>query len=101
MWYTWMLNDQSDLVDIAHFTVVTVPNLLGRSEADATTAIVGSGFAVGAISHHDDCNSAGDVETQDPIGGARVLPGSTVTFTVSTCTGGGGGGGGGGPILPK
>lgn len=60
------------------------------------------------MSYHHDCNSPGDVEVQNPTGGAVVSRGAAVNITVSECSSGGsggsggtGGGGGGHPILPK
>lgn len=82
----------------------TVPAVLGWEEVDAVNAIQNTGL-VATVSHVDDCVSPGDVETQNPLGGVRVLRGSTVTIKVSTCstigggggdTGSGGGGSGGG-----
>lgn len=73
----------------------SVPPLLGDEEADALTAIADAGL-VASVSHSADCNSPGDVETQNPSAGVRTLQGSTVTIKVSTCPGGGAGGASGG-----
>jgi hypothetical protein len=85
-----------------------VPYILGDTDADARQAIASAGLSVGSVSSTNNCIDPFTVQTQHPGSGARVAPGSTVNYTVSTCSGGGGGssgggggGSGGGPILPK
>jgi hypothetical protein len=81
-------------VDVASASVTvqspgnaTVPNVQLDEESDAIARIQGAGLVVGTDRHVDDCNSPGDVEMQDPIGGAIVLRGTAVNITVSTCSG--------------
>ncbi len=64
---------------------VTVPNVVGMTQANAASAIVAAGLAVGTVSQQSsDTVPAGMVMGQSPSGGARVAPGSTVNLTVST-----------------
>jgi hypothetical protein len=87
----------------------TVPNVLGMDQASAENYIGMAGLSVGNVSYTNNCVDPGSVQTQNPSGGARVAPGSTVNLSVSTCnstggggnTGGGGTGGGGNPIREK
>jgi Proprotein convertase P-domain/PASTA domain len=67
---------------------VSVPDVLGLSQSDATGALTAAGLTV-QVSFNDDCVSPGDVELQSPSGGAVVPPGSAVTIRMSTCSGGG------------
>jgi beta-lactam-binding protein with PASTA domain len=66
-----------------------VPNVLGDEEDGAKTRIQQAGLVVGTDTHVNDCKSPGDVEMQDPIGGAGANRGDRVNIWVSTCTGGG------------
>lgn len=65
----------------------TPPNVLGDEESDAITRIQEAGLVVGTDTHVDDCKSPGDVEMQDPIGGAGVMRGTSVNIWVSVCSG--------------
>ncbi|MFI5905960.1 putative Ig domain-containing protein [Dactylosporangium sp. NPDC051541] len=67
----------------------TVPSVLGWGQADAVARINAAGLTVGRISHNADCVSPGDVEIQNPAGGANVPGGTAVNLTVSTCPDGG------------
>jgi hypothetical protein len=89
---------------------VTVPNVLGMDQYSAEYTLSGGGLSLGTVSYHYDCYSPGDVEIQNPTGGAVVSRGTAVSITVSACSSGSGGGdtggdtGGGdtgGGILPK
>jgi beta-lactam-binding protein with PASTA domain len=70
----------------------TVPNIMSWDTASADRAITGAGLVVGRPSTVNNCIAPGTVQVQNPYGGVQVTPGTTVSYTVSTCTGGGGGG---------
>lgn len=64
---------------------VTVPNVVGMTQAAATTAIGGAGLAVGSVTMASSSSvAAGDVISQNPAAGASVASGSAVTLTVSS-----------------
>ncbi|MGE4180758.1 MAG: PASTA domain-containing protein [Limisphaerales bacterium] len=73
-----------DLVVSLGPTPVLVPNVVGLSEVAAEAAIVGAGLTVGAVTtaNHPTV-PAGDVISQDPVGGTSVAPGSSVALVVS------------------
>ncbi len=62
----------------------TVPNVIGRNQAQATTAIQAAGLRVGSVGSQDDpsCNFRGTVEVQSPQAGTQVAPGSAVSLTI-------------------
>jgi RHS repeat-associated protein len=63
---------------------VSVPNVVGALEADATAAITGAQLAIGASSsRYDDVVPAGRVITQAPPAGTIVLAGTAVDLEVS------------------
>ncbi len=63
---------------------VTVPNIVGLSEADATTAIEAAELQAGAVSAVDDAAPKNTVLSQDPAADAQVDKGSAVDYTVSS-----------------
>ncbi len=64
--------------------LVSVPDVVGLTQATAETAITGAGLVVGTVSTAtSDTMPAGVVMNQTPAAGASVAPGSTVTFVVS------------------
>ena len=64
--------------------IVTVPDVVGLSQADAESAITGAELAVGAVSHsYHNTVPAGDVISQDPVGGTSVVKGSAVDLLIS------------------
>ena len=67
----------------------TVPNVLGDTGKNAAAKIHLAGLTVGDISQVNNCVDPGTVQVQNPKGGTTVAQGSTVQFTISTCTGGG------------
>src|SRR5947208_8541615 len=84
---------------------VPVPNVVGQTQATATSAITGAGLTRGAVAHQSSSLVAsGSVISESPAAGADVVRGSAVNLVVSTgggITSGGGissGGGGGGPF---
>src|SRR5271170_1832071 len=64
---------------------VSVPNVVGMSQAAATTAITGAGLTLGTVTMASSATVAsGDVISQSPVAGASVASGSAVNLTVST-----------------
>ena len=64
---------------------VTVPSVLGLMQANAESAIVAAGLAVGTIATaSSDSVPAGAVISQTPEGGSEVTQGATVNLTVSS-----------------
>ncbi len=61
--------------------VVQVPNVVGMSEAQATSALQGAGFLLMVLGANDPNVPAGSVIAQDPSG--EAAQGTTVTITVS------------------
>jgi hypothetical protein len=69
---------------------VSVPNVVGLTQAAASAAITNAGLSVGAVTLTNSANvPAGNVISQNPGAGASVAPGSAVALTVSL-----------GPVLP-
>jgi PASTA domain len=78
---------------------VAVPNVVGMTQADATTTLKNAGLIVGTVNMTSSTTvAAGDVINESPVAGTSVAPGSAVNLAISTgsSSGGGGGGGGGG-----
>jgi beta-lactam-binding protein with PASTA domain len=71
--------------DTINLTVrVTVPNVVGQPQASAEAAIVAAGLTVGAISQANSAVvPAGNVISQNPVGGTLALAGSPVSLTIS------------------
>lgn len=63
---------------------VAVPDVVGQTEADATSAITGAGLAAGTSEAADETVPAGSVISQDPAADTTVAVGSTVNIVVST-----------------
>ncbi|MGD1063625.1 MAG: PASTA domain-containing protein, partial [Terracidiphilus sp.] len=64
---------------------VTVPNVVGVSQAVATTAITGAGLVVGTVSTASSSTVAsGDVISENPSAGTSASLGSAVNLVVST-----------------
>jgi len=61
----------------------TVPNVVGETQAQATTDITGIGLTVSVSTAYSSTVSAGIVISQVPAGGSSVAPGSDVAITVS------------------
>ncbi|WP_419469343.1 PASTA domain-containing protein [Candidatus Frankia alpina] len=62
---------------------VVIPNVVGRTEANARAALERLGLAV--VVHADTATARpGQVTTVDPTAGTTVAPGSTVTITVAS-----------------
>ena len=79
-------NSAVDLVISAGVTplLVTVPNVVGKTQADATTAITNAGFVLGTVSTAASSTvPAGSVISQSPTGGSTAAPNSAVNITVA------------------
>jgi beta-lactam-binding protein with PASTA domain len=63
--------------------IVTVPSVVGLSQADATTAIEAVGLVVAIVESFDPAVPLGNVISQDPIADASATQGSTVTLAIS------------------
>jgi serine/threonine-protein kinase len=62
----------------------TIPNVVGETQADATTALQKAGYKVAVKTSTSNTVSSGDVISQSPSGGATAATGVTVTIVVST-----------------
>jgi beta-lactam-binding protein with PASTA domain/tRNA A-37 threonylcarbamoyl transferase component Bud32 len=60
---------------------VSVPNVIGQTEADARSALSAKGLTASTITQVDPAN-VGKVIAQTPSGGSPANPGSTVTLTI-------------------
>ncbi len=63
---------------------VAVPNVVGQTEADATSAITAVGLVAGTSEAADETVPVGSVVSQDPAADSMVDAGSTVNIVVST-----------------
>ena len=63
--------------------VVTVPSVVGLSEAEAASALGAAGLSVAVQRANDPTAPPGTVTASDPAGGAQIEQGSTVTIIVS------------------
>ena len=64
-------------------TTSTVPDVTSLSQSDAQAQLKASGFGVQIVSQQvTDPSQDGIVQTQDPPGGSKAPPGSTVTIAV-------------------
>ena len=70
--------------DLGLDTQVAVPDVVGQTEADATTAITGADLVAGASEAPDETTPAGSIVSQDPAGGTMVDSGTIVNIVVST-----------------
>jgi eukaryotic-like serine/threonine-protein kinase len=69
-------------------TTSTVPDVTSISQNDAVAQLKASGFRVNIVSQPvTDPNQDGIVQTQDPAGGSKAPPGSTVTIAVGKFSG--------------
>src|SRR5437763_11840802 len=76
---------------------VAVPNVVGETEAAATSAITSAGLTAGAVTQQSSTTVAsGSVISQNPAAGADSASGSAVDLVVSTGGGASSGAGGGG-----
>ena len=64
---------------------VTVPNVVGQTQAAASTAITAAGLRVGTVTNAASATvPSGDVISQTPVSGASVATNSTVNLMVSS-----------------
>jgi serine/threonine-protein kinase len=63
--------------------LLTVPDVTGHSQDDATNQLQNAGFDVNAVQQFSDNVDQGTVISQDPGGGSQLEKGHTVTITVS------------------
>ena len=64
---------------------VTVPNVVGQTQAAATSAITGAGLTMGAVTQQSSSTVAsGSVISESPTAGTMVASGSAVSFVVSS-----------------
>jgi uncharacterized repeat protein (TIGR03806 family) len=62
-----------------------VPNVVGLSQAAASTAITGAGLNVGSVTNANSATvAAGNVISQNPVAGTMVAPASAVNIVVSS-----------------
>jgi probable HAF family extracellular repeat protein len=74
---------------------VAVPNVVGQTQAAATTAITGAGLTVGTVTSQPSSTvAAGSVISESPAVGTSVSSGSAVNLVLSTGRVSSGGGGG-------
>jgi hypothetical protein len=72
---------------------IDVPNVVGLTQAAATTALAGAHLIVGTVTTATSATvPSGDVISQVPAAGQDAALGSAVNIAISTGTGGGGGG---------
>ena len=64
-------------------TNVTVPNVVGKAEADATSALKNAGLGVETYTGYSDTVAKGNVVGQLPSAGEKVAPGTVVGIEVS------------------
>jgi len=72
---------------------VSVPDVIGMTEAEADAAFEGAGLDTGNVATVCSTATAGDVVSQAPPAGASVAPGSLVDIALSSgtpCVGAGG-----------
>jgi hypothetical protein len=62
---------------------VEVPDVVGQSQADGTSALEADGFVVAVATAYSSTVAEGNIISQVPTGGTMALSGSTVTITVS------------------
>jgi len=68
-------------------TTSTVPDVTSLEQGDAVTQLKASGFGVRIVPQPvDDPNQDGIVQTQDPAGGTKAPPGSSITIAVGKFT---------------
>ena len=63
---------------------VDVPNVVGKTQAQATSLLTNAGFTPQVVQQPDDTIKAGEVISQSPAAGGQADKGSTVIITVSS-----------------
>jgi serine/threonine-protein kinase len=64
-------------------TTVSVPNVVGKSQAEAETALRSAGFVPSAVFNANPTVAKGLVAGQSPAAGSKSAPGATVGILVS------------------
>jgi serine/threonine-protein kinase len=65
-------------------SAVTIPNVVGKSEADAVSALQGAGLVAKVVRQASSSVAKGVVAAQSPVGGEQTVKGGTVAIVVST-----------------
>ncbi len=87
--------EQGEMVDIGSNVILTVssgsegvevPELVGKTEAEATSILEKSGFRVNRTEGYDKFIKLGNVLSQDPASGSKAPAGTTVTIKISLGT---------------
>jgi beta-lactam-binding protein with PASTA domain len=73
-------NDSVDVNVAVVPPLISVPNVIGLSSADARTKIEGAGLDVGAISVITRAGAMATIDSQRPAAGARVAPHSLISL---------------------
>ncbi len=63
--------------------LASVPDVVGQSQASATSALQAAGLSVTSTTQTTSSTPAGKVVSQSPASGTQVAPGSTVTIVVA------------------
>ncbi len=63
---------------------VPVPNVVGKTQAQATSLLTTAGFKIQVVPQADDTIKAGEVISQDPAALAQADKGATITIVVSS-----------------
>jgi beta-lactam-binding protein with PASTA domain len=62
---------------------VTVPNVVGQTQASGTTELEDDGFVVMVATAYSSVVASGSIISQSPAAGTEQASGSTITITVS------------------
>src|SRR5205823_173905 len=77
-----------DVAFSANAPQVAVPNVVGLTQAAATTTITGAGLVVGTVTTaSSNTVPSGSVISENPVAGTQVNAGSAVNLVVSTGSG--------------
>jgi beta-lactam-binding protein with PASTA domain len=63
--------------------LVEVPDVVGNAQAAGTSTLEGAGFVVQVATANSSTVAAGDIISQQPLGGSSAPSGSIVVITVS------------------
>lgn len=63
---------------------VEVPKLVGLTEVEAVAALIGFDLTLAPATHKASDRPAGEVVSQDPVAGKKVVPGTEITIVVSS-----------------
>jgi uncharacterized repeat protein (TIGR02543 family) len=78
------IDGNSLILNVTVVSSVSVPDVVGFTQAAAESSITGAGLAVGTVSYENHASvPAGNVISQSPIGGTMVAGGSPVNLVVS------------------